>query len=134
MLGYSLGSNKCCDLKGKGTKGATGPTGPRGSIGPIGATFNSTSAILSVTSNAVQTFSGSGLIATLFTVSASNVGTQFIITNTNTLNALTVIGNGTQLIYSTGAASAISRSLATGNSQIFTAIQTGAAAYGWSMV
>jgi hypothetical protein len=38
---------------------------------------------------------------------------------------VTVIGNGTQLIYSSiGSGSATSRSLATGHSQIFTAIQT----------
>ena len=99
------------------------------------ATFNNGNASLSVTSNAVQTFSGSGLTATLFTVTASNVGTQFIITNTNASSSLTVIGNGTQLIYSsTGSASATSRSLATGHSHIFTAIQTTLTLFGWSMV
>jgi hypothetical protein len=43
---------------------------------------------------------------------------------------------GTQLIYSTtGAASATSRTLAQGNSHIFTAIlTTGASTFGWSMV
>ena len=99
------------------------------------ATFNNGNASLSVTSNAVQTFSGSGLTATLFTVTASNVGTQFIITNTNASSSLTVNGNGTQLIYSsTGGASATSRSLATGHSHIFTAIQTTSTLFGWSMV
>ncbi len=99
------------------------------------ATFNNTSAILSETSNAVQTFNASStLTATLFTVTASNVGTQFIITNTSASSSLTVIGNGTQLIYSTGAASATSRSLTFGNSQIFTAIRTTLTIYGWSMV
>ena len=34
---YNLGSNKCCDLRGKGSKGATGPTGACGATGPTGA-------------------------------------------------------------------------------------------------
>ena len=99
-------------------------------------TFNNTSAILSETSNAVQTFNNNSvLIATLFTVSSTNVGTQFTITNTNTSNALTVIGNGSQFIYSsTGSASATSRSLAAGHSHIFTAIRSTATLFGWSMV
>lgn len=98
------------------------------------ASYNDISANISTTSNAVQTFNGSNLTATLFVVSATNVGTQFTITNTNASN-LTVIGNGTQLIYSTIApASATSRTLATGHSQIFTAIRTTATLFGWSMV
>jgi hypothetical protein len=99
------------------------------------ALFNNTSASLTNISNAVQTFNGASLTATLFTVSSTNVGTQFTITNINA-SALTVIGNGTQLIYSsTGAASATSRTLATGHSQIFTAIRTNASTtFGWSMV
>jgi hypothetical protein len=98
------------------------------------ATYNDISANISTTSNAVQTFNGSNLTATLFVVSATNVGTQFTITNTNASN-LTVIGNGTQLIYSTIVpASATSRTLATGHSQIFTAIRTTATLFGWSMV
>ena len=87
---------------------------------------------VSTTSTAVRTYNGTSLTATLFTVSATNVGLQFTITNTNA-TALTVIGNGTQLIYSsTGAASATSRTLATGHSHIFTAILT--STFGWSMV
>ena len=99
------------------------------------ATFNNASASISTTSNAVQTFNGSGLTATLFTVSATNVGTQFTITNTNATN-LTVTASGGQLIWSsTGLASATSRTLAQGHSHIFTAIlTTGASTFGWSMV
>jgi hypothetical protein len=100
------------------------------------ATFNNTSASISTTSNAVQTFNGSNLTATLFNASATNVGTQFTITNTNATNLTVTTTGGTQLIYSsTGAASATSRSLATGHSHIFTAIlTTGASTFGWSMV
>ena len=100
------------------------------------ATFNNTSANISTTSNAVQTFNGSSLTATLFNVSATNVGTQFIITNTSASNLTVTTTGGTQLIYSIiGAASATSRTLATGHSNIFTAIlTTSASTYGWSMV
>ena len=100
------------------------------------ATYNNASATLSTTSNAVQTFNGSSLTATLFNASATNVGTQFTITNTNATSLTVTTTGGTQLIYSsTGAASATSRSLAVGHSQIFTAIlTTGASTYGWSMV
>ena len=38
MSYYSLGSNRCCEVKGRGSVGPTGPTGQRGSIGPIGYT------------------------------------------------------------------------------------------------
>ena len=38
MSGYSFGSNKCCDLRGKGSQGAVGPTGRQGARGPIGYT------------------------------------------------------------------------------------------------
>jgi hypothetical protein len=100
------------------------------------ATFNNASASISTTSNAVQTFNGSGLTATLFTVSATNVGTQFTITNTNATNLTVTTTGGAQSIYSTIApASATSRTLAQGNSHIFTAIlTTGASTFGWSMV
>ena len=100
------------------------------------ATFNNTSANISTTSSAVQTFNGALLTATLFNASATNVGTQFTITNTAITNLTVTTTGGTQLIYSsTGAASATSRTLATGHSHIFTAIlTTGASTYGWSMV
>ena len=100
------------------------------------ATYNAASASISTTSNAVQTFNGSSLTATLFNASATSVGTQFTITNTNASSLTVTTTGGTQLIYSsTGAASATSRSLPVGHSQIFTAIQTtGASTYGWSMV
>jgi hypothetical protein len=100
------------------------------------ATFNNASASLTTSSNAVQTFNGSSLIATLPNASATNVGIQYTITNINA-SALTVTTvGGTQLIYSsTGVASATSRSLAQGHSHIFTAIQTtSGSAFGWSMV
>ena len=97
--------------------------------------YNTTGALLPTNSSYAQTYNGSTLTATLPVVSSTNVGVQFLITNTNA-SALTVIGDGVQLIYSsTGAASATSRSLAVGHSQIFTAIRTtGATTYGWSMV
>lgn len=98
--------------------------------------YNATSATLDANDNAVQTFNGSGLTATLVLVTASNVGIQFVITNTSGGNMSVTTSGGAQLIYSSsGAASAATRTLATGHSQIFTAIQTtGATTYGWSMV
>jgi hypothetical protein len=100
--------------------------------------YNTAGVSLTTNSAAVQTFNGSStLTATLPSASAINIGTQFIITNTSGSNNLTVATNGlSQTIYSSsGAASATSRTLAQGNSQIFTAIQTIAATtYGWSMV
>jgi hypothetical protein len=98
--------------------------------------FNNASASILTTSNAVQTFNGSNLTATLFNASATNVGTQFTITNTNATNLTVTTTGGTQFIYSsTGAASATSRTLAQGHSHIFTAIlTTSASTYGWSMV
>ena len=102
------------------------------------ATYNTSSATLSTTSNAVQTFNINVAPFTAFlpNASATNVGTQYTITNTNANSLVVSTTGGTQLIYSsTGAASATSRSLPVGHSQIFTAIQTtGATTYGWSMV
>lgn len=99
------------------------------------ATFNNASVSISTTSNAVQTFNGSNLTATLFNASATNVGTQFTITNTNATNLTVTTTGGTQLIYSTISAASASRTLAQGHSHIFTAIlTTGASNYGWSMV
>ena len=90
---------------------------------------------VSATSASVRTYNGTNLTATLFTVSATNVGIQFTITNTNATNLTITTFGGTQLIYSTtGVASATSRTLNTGHSQIFTAIQTTASLFGWSMV
>jgi len=99
-------------------------------------TFSNVSLTLSPANSAVVTFNGAGLTATLPNVDATNVGRQFIITNTDAGNLTVTTVGGTQLIYSsTGAASATSRTLATGNSQIFTAIlTTSAATFGWSMV
>lgn len=91
----------------------------------------------SITNNSpyALTFNGAGLTATLPSVSSSNVGTQYLITNTNG-GSLTVASTGGQLIYSaTSPASATSRTLGSGHSQIFTAIRTtGSSTYGWSMV
>jgi hypothetical protein len=97
--------------------------------------YQTASASISNTSNSVQTFNGSTLTATLPVVSSTNVGTQFLITNTNAGN-LTVASSSSQLIYySVGTAAATTRILNTGHSHIFTAIQTtGATTYGWSMV
>ena len=100
--------------------------------------YNTAQITLSTNSSSVQTFNipvaPFGCI--LPNASATNVGTQFIITNTNANNLGVTTTGGTQLIYSsTGAPSSVSRVLAQGNSQIFTAIQTtGASTYGWSMV
>ena len=83
----------------------------------------------------VNTFFGTSLVATLPLVDSANVGTQYLITNTNA-SALSVTGQSGQLIYSsTAPASSTTRSLAEGNSQIFTAIYTtSAGTFGWSMV
>jgi hypothetical protein len=103
------------------------------------ATYNTAQATLTNTSNSVQTFniSNAPFGAILPNATATNVGTQFIITNTNASENLgvTTVG-GSQLIYSsTGAPSSVSRVLQPGYSQIFTAIQTtGPNTYGWSMV
>ena len=98
------------------------------------SSYNTSNQNLDITSSYSQTFNGAGLTATLPTVSSSNVGIQFLITNINASN-LTVSASGGQLIYSsTGLASTASRTLNSGNSQIFTAILTGVATYGWSMV
>ena len=102
------------------------------------ATYNTTSAALDTTSNAVHTFNINVAPFTAFlpNASATNVGTQYTITNTNATTLVVSTTGGTQLIYSsTGAASATSKTLATGHSQIFTAIlTTSASTYGWSMV
>jgi hypothetical protein len=98
------------------------------------STYLTSTGSVSSTSIAVRTYDGSNLTATLFNASATSVGTQFTITNTNATN-LIVTTSGTQLIYSsTGSASATSRTLATGHSHIFTAIQATISLYGWSMV
>lgn len=97
--------------------------------------YSTMGATLTASSPAIRTFNGTGLTVTLFNSDASTVGRQFIITNINAGNLTVTTVGGTQLIYSsTGAASATSRTLATGHSQIFTAIRTGVSAYGWSMV
>ena len=102
------------------------------------ATYNTASATLGTTSNAVQTFNINVAPFTAFlpNASATNVGTQYTITNTNVNSLVVSTTGGTQLIYSsTGAASAVTRSLAQGHSHIFTAIlTTGASTFGWSMV
>jgi hypothetical protein len=96
--------------------------------------YNTTSTTLTDTSKVIQTYNGTTLVSTLPVVSATNVGIQFVITNTNG-GPMTVNSSSSQNIYSsTGAASATTRALATGHSHIFTAIQSGASAYGWSMV
>jgi hypothetical protein len=100
------------------------------------STYNTTSVSLNSTSSYSQTFniSSGSFTAILPLVDASNVGVQFLITNTNA-TAL-VVSSVSQLIYSTiGAASSTTRSLPEGHSHIFTAIKTtGATTYGWSMV
>jgi hypothetical protein len=101
-------------------------------------TYHTAQASLSNTSDAVHTFniSVAPFGAILPNATATNVGTQFIITNVNANSLGVTTTGGTQLIYSaTGAPSSVSRQLAEGNSRIFTAIQTtGASTYGWSMV
>ena len=97
------------------------------------STYNTTSQSLGTASNYAQTFNGSSLTATLPSVSALNVGIQFLITNTNA-SSMSVVSTGGQIIYSIiGGATSIT--LAVGHSHIFTAIlTTGASTYGWSMV
>jgi hypothetical protein len=97
------------------------------------AFFNSNQT-LSATSSYANSFNGTTLTATLPVVSSTNVGTQFLITNTNA-GSMTVNSSSSQSIYSTGTATATSRTLTTGNSQIFTAIRTtNSSTFGWSMV
>jgi hypothetical protein len=89
---------------------------------------------VSATSSYALTFNGTTLTATLPVVSSTNVGTQFLITNTNA-GSMTVASSSSQLIYFTGSAAATSRTLTTGSSHILTAIRTTTnATFGWSMV
>lgn len=99
------------------------------------SSYRTTSTTLATTFQYAQTFNGASITATLPLVDGNNVGTQYLITNTNA-TALTVASSGSQTIYSTiSPATATSRSLGTGHSQIFTAIRTTATnVYGWSMV
>jgi hypothetical protein len=87
------------------------------------------------TSRYSNTFNGASLVATLPVVSGTNVGTQYLITNTNA-SALSVAASGGQLIYSsTGTAINPSKNLIVGHSHIFTAIYTtSGSTFGWSMV
>ena len=96
--------------------------------------YFTTSQTLNGSSSYSNTFNGSSLTATLHSVTLSNVGIQFLITNTNA-SAMTVVSTGGQIIYSSTTGGATSRTLAVGHSQIFTAIKTtGNTTYGWSMV
>lgn len=99
------------------------------------SSYRATGITLATTSQYAQTFNGSSITATLPLVDGNNVGSQYLITNTNA-TTLTVTSSGSQTIYSTiSPATATSRSLGTGHSQIFTAIRTTATnVYGWSMV
>ena len=95
----------------------------------------SSSTTLAINDTYSQTFNGSSLTATLPLVDGTNVGFQFLITNTNA-SSLSVVSTGGQLIYSsTGTASATTRTLPVGHSHIFTTIYTTSlSTYGWSMV
>ena len=101
------------------------------------STYNDASKILLSTSSYSQTFdiNTTPFTATLPEVDGTNVGIQFLITNTNA-TALDVNSQSSQLIYSsTGSASATTKPLNKGHSHIFTAIRTTASnVYGWSMV
>lgn len=91
---------------------------------------------LDATSNYSQSINSSlPSTTTLPVVSSANVGIQFLITNTSGGN-ITITASSGQLIYSSvGAASALSKTLNSGHSHIFTAIKTtGNTTYGWSMV
>ena len=83
--------------------------------------------------DAIQTFTTASSVVTLFIVDDERSGRQFLITNASTGN-LTVNSSHSQLIYTTGVTPATSRTLASGATQIFTSIRTGASTYGWSMV
>jgi hypothetical protein len=92
---------------------------------------------LTETSAANQTFFGLNLTARLPDATATNVGTQFIITNVNTTNnnlTVTTVTGDQDIYSSTGAARETSKTLNQAHSQIFTAIQVGASTFGWSMV
>ena len=99
------------------------------------STYNDASQILLSTSSYSQTFNinTAPFTATLPVVNDNNVGIQFLITNTNA-SPLTVGSSSSQDIYSTGS-TATTRTLAVGDSRIFTAIYTiGSGTFGWSMV
>ncbi len=99
--------------------------------------YNTVSATLgAINGTTIQTFNGVALTATLPTVTATNVGVQYVITNTDAGNLTVSSFGGVQLIYSsTAPASATTRTLSTGHSRIFTGIRTtSATTYGWSMV
>jgi hypothetical protein len=95
----------------------------------------SSNATLDDRSPYANTFNGTSLVATLPTVTGTNVGTQYLITNINA-TALSVAASGGQSIYSsTGTAVNPSKNLTVGHSQIFTAIYTtDLSTFGWSMV
>ena len=135
---FRLNSSEVWRYNASGIQMGSGGTGVQINANNIKypTSYNTTSQNITTSSNAVQTFNGSLLTATLFNASATNVGTQFTITNTNASNLTVTTTGGTQLFYSsTGAVSAASRTLGQGNSHIFTAIQTtGASTFGWSMV
>jgi hypothetical protein len=137
---FQVSGNNIFRYNNSGIQMGTSGTGVNINLNNIKYTtsYNTAQITLSTNSSSVQTFNipvaPFGCI--LPNASATNVGTQFIITNTNANNLGVTTTGGTQLIYSsTGAPSSVSRVLAQGNSQIFTAIQTiGASTFGWSMV
>jgi hypothetical protein len=98
------------------------------------ADYNTANLTFDISANYSQTFNGTNLIATLPTITNTNVGIQYLITNTN-VTSLTVNSSSSQLIYSNIGSTSSSKTLTTGNSQIFTAIKTtGINTYGWSMI
>jgi hypothetical protein len=94
--------------------------------------FRTTNA-LTVADYAVTYNAGTAITVNLpIAVSALNVGTQFLITNTS---ASTLTVASVQLIWSkVSPASSTTRALAQGASCLFTAIQTGTTTFGWSMI
>jgi hypothetical protein len=103
-----------------------------------GSTLRTSNATLSVADTYAQTFNGTNLVVSLPEVDATNVGLQFLITNTDTtaLTVNAVILSIGQYIYSTIGGATTSKTLTSGNSHIFTAIYTTVAddTFGWSMV
>jgi len=139
-LPFKYNSSEIFRYDNTGIKMGSGGTGVQINLNNIKypTSYNTASVNLLSTSNAVQTFniSDGPFTANLPNASATNIGTQFTITNTNANNLTVTTTGGTQLIYSsTGAVSAALRTLGQGNSHIFTAIQTtGDSTFGWSMV
>lgn len=151
--GKYLALNRCCnnyknvgpqgerglqgDIGPRGFIGAQGPTGPQG---PPGENNHSTyyyTESQNITNNFpyAQTYNGSYLVATLPSITAENLGIQFLITNMNSTTLTVNTSPSGTYIYSTGYTPFTTITLNFGDSRLFTAIRTtGLSTYGWCMI